>query len=93
MRTVAEIATEPDRGISRDRTATIEDVSNPPRGNGDIQRKPVGAELASCQFALEPAAGMYNWCHSRFPQRPGAETSLFDDEVLAEQAFTILIYC
>jgi hypothetical protein len=50
---IAEVTAEPNGGVGGDRSTAIEDVSDPARGNADVERKPIGAQLAGCQFALQ----------------------------------------
>src|ERR1700685_2833640 len=62
---VAEISAEPHRGIGRDRAAAIEDVGDAARGNADIERQPVCAELSRDHLALQQTAGVYNGSHDQ----------------------------
>jgi hypothetical protein len=64
---VAEVAAEPHRCVSRDRATKVENVSDAAGGNANIQRQPVGAELAGHQFAFQQAAGVYDGSHDVQP--------------------------
>jgi hypothetical protein len=58
LRAVTEIAAEPHRGVGGDRAPGVENVGDAAGRHADVERQPVGGELARRQFALEQAAGM-----------------------------------
>lgn len=67
LRAVTEIAAKPHRGICRNASASVQNVGNPPRGNADVERKPVGAQPTRHEFALEQPSGMHEWSHGCQP--------------------------
>src|SRR5438552_73182 len=67
LRAVAKVAPKTHRCVGRNRTATIENISDKPRGHADIERQSIGAELAGCQFALQQAAGLNDRNHDGQP--------------------------
>src|SRR5258708_4653755 len=64
---VAKVAPQPHRRIGRDRAAKVEDIGDPAGGYADIERQPVGAELAGRQLALQQAAWVYGGSHDVQP--------------------------
>jgi hypothetical protein len=67
LRAVAEVAAEPDRGVSGDRAAAIKNVRDAAGWHTNVERQPVGAELACNKFTLEQTAGMYDRSHDIQP--------------------------
>jgi hypothetical protein len=63
LRTVAEIAPEPDRCIGGDRTPRVEDTGDAAGGHADVERQPVGRELARRKLSLQQVAAMGNGRH------------------------------
>ena len=58
LRAIAEITAEPHRGVGCDRAPRIENVGDAAGRHADVERQPIGGELARRQFALQQAAGM-----------------------------------
>jgi hypothetical protein len=84
LRAVAEIAAEPHRGVGGDRAPRVENVGDAAGRPADIERQPIGAELAR----LCPP---YSSCVIARPaQGAKSEPRIFDDRISAIEIFSEL---
>ena len=67
LRAIAEIADQAVPRVRRDTSASIQNIGDPPRGNADVERKPVCTEPARNQLAFEQPSGMNEWSHGCQP--------------------------
>src|SRR6185437_16293936 len=54
---------EPHCGVGGDRAPRVENVGDAAGRHADVERQPIGGELARHKFSLEQAAGMGNGGH------------------------------
>ena len=58
LRAVTEIAAEPHRRVGGDRAAAVENVGDAAGRHADVERQPVGGQLARGKLAFQETAGM-----------------------------------
>jgi hypothetical protein len=63
LRTVAEVPSEPDRGVGTDRPAAIQDVGYAARWHADREREPVCTQTTNSELSLQKPSRVRNRSH------------------------------
>jgi hypothetical protein len=67
LRAVAEVTAQADGRIGGDRPPAIQNVGDTSGRHADVERKPIGAQFARIQLALQQTARMDGRRHSSHP--------------------------